>query len=92
MAEQSKLATRCDGVEWVYNNHARNEGVTKPVSTYIFGNLIDAHPIIIIIVLPPGVVCPSNRALPMPGTADVDAVSRCQVLVRAGSVHHWADL
>ena len=47
MAEQSKLATRCDGVEWVYNNLTRNEGVTKPVSTYIFGNLIDAplwHP------------------------------------------------
>ena len=47
--------------------------------------------IIIILVLPPGVVCSSNRALPMPGTADGDAVSRCQVLGRAGSVHHGAD-
>ena len=46
---------------------------------------------IIILVLPPGVVCPSNRALPMPGTADGDAVSRCQDLGRAGSVHHGAD-
>ena len=33
----------------------------------------------------------SNRALPMPGTADGDAVSHCQVLGRAGSVHHGAD-
>ena len=47
--------------------------------------------IIIILVLPPGVVCSSNRALPMLGTADGDAVSRCQVLGRAGSVHHGAD-
>ena len=45
--------------------------------------------VLIILVLPPGVVCPSNRALPMLGTADGDAVSRCQVLGRAGSVHHW---
>ena len=46
--------------------------------------------IIIILVLPPGVVFPSYRAPPplMPGTADGDAVSRCQVLERAGSVHH----
>ena len=43
--------------------------------------------IIIILVLPPGVVCPSNCALPMPGTVDSDVVSRCQVLVRAGCVH-----
>ena len=43
-------------------------------------------PLIIILVLPPGVVCSSNRALPMFGTADGDAVSRCQVLGRAGSV------
>ena len=47
--------------------------------------------IIIILVLPPGVVCLSNRALPMLGTADGDAVSRCQVLGRAVSVHHGAD-
>ena len=47
--------------------------------------------IIIILVLPPGVVCLSNRALPMLGTADGDAVSRCQVLGRAGSVHHGTD-
>ena len=47
--------------------------------------------IIIILVLPPGVVCQSNCALPMPGTADGDVVSRCQVLGRAGSVHHEAD-
>ena len=46
---------------------------------------------IIILVLPPGVVCSSNRALPMPGTADGDAVSHCQVMGRAGSVHHGAD-
>ena len=32
--------------------------------------------------------CPLNCALPMPGTADGDVVSRCQVLGRAGSVHH----
>ena len=47
--------------------------------------------IIIILVLPPGVVCLSNRALPMLGTADGDAVNRCQVLGRAGSVHHGTD-
>ena len=47
--------------------------------------------IIIILVLPPGVVCSSNRALPMHGTADGDAVSHCQVMGRAGSVHHGAD-
>ena len=33
----------------------------------------------------------SNRALPMSGTADGDAVSHWQVLRRAGSVHHRAD-
>ena len=47
--------------------------------------------VITILVLPPGVVCESNCALPMPGTADGDVVSRCQVLGRAGSVHHGAD-
>ena len=36
--------------------------------------------VIIILVLPPGVVCQSNCVLPMPGTADGDVVSRCQVL------------
>ena len=51
----------------------------------------DTEPIIIILVLPPGVVCQSNCALPMPGTADGDVVSRCQVLGREGSVHHGAD-
>ena len=35
--------------------------------------------------------CPLNCALPMPGTADGDVVSRCRVLGRAGSVHHGAD-
>ena len=35
--------------------------------------------------------CPLNCALPMPGTADGDVVSRCLVLGRAGSVHHGAD-
>ena len=35
--------------------------------------------------------CPLNCALPMPGTADGDVVSRCQVLGRAGGVHHGAD-
>ena len=34
--------------------------------------------LIIILVLPPGVVCSSNGALPVLGTADGDAVSRCQ--------------
>ena len=53
--------------------------------------IIIIGPIIIILVLPPGVVCQSNCALPMPGTADGDVVSRCQVLGRAGSVHHGAD-
>ena len=43
------------------------------------------------LVLPQGAVCLSNRALPMPGTADGDAVSRGQVLGRAASVHHGAD-
>ena len=47
--------------------------------------------VIIILVLPPGVVCPSNRALPMLGTADGDAASRCQVLGRAGNADHGAD-
>ena len=44
------------------------------------------HAIIIIIVLPP-VAFQSNRALPMRGTGDGDAISRCKVLSRAGSVH-----
>ena len=47
--------------------------------------------IIIILVLPPAVVCPSNCALPMSGTVDGDVVSRCQVLGRAPSIHHGAD-
>ena len=47
--------------------------------------------LIIILVLPPGVVCRSNRAVPVPGTADGDTVSRCQILGRAGSVHHGED-
>ena len=47
--------------------------------------------LIIILVPPPGVVCSSNSALPMPGTSDGDAVSHCQVMGRAGSVHHGAD-
>ena len=29
--------------------------------------------------------CPSNRAFPMPGTADGDAVSRCQAHWRQGA-------
>ena len=57
----------------------------------VAGNTTSYSLIIIILVLPPGVVCLSNRALPMLGTADGDAVSRCQVLGRAGSVHHGAD-
>ena len=40
----------------------------------------------------PPVACQSNCALPMAGTSDGDAVSRCQVLSRVGSVHHWVDL
>ena len=44
MVEQSQIATRCDGVELVYNNHARHEAVIKLVNTYIFGYLIDAAP------------------------------------------------
>ena len=44
--------------------------------------------LIVILILPPGVVCSSNGALTVLGTADGDAVSRCQVLGRAGSVHH----
>ena len=47
--------------------------------------------IIIILVLPPVASQSSDRALPMPGTADGDAISRCQVLGRAGNVHHGAD-
>ena len=46
--------------------------------------------IIIILVRQPEDARPSNRTLPMPGTADGDAISRCQVLGRAGSVHHGA--
>ena len=47
--------------------------------------------IIIILVLPPAVVCPSNCALPMSGTVDGDVVSRCHVLGRAASIHHGTD-
>ena len=36
-------------------------------------------------------ICQSNCALPMPGTADGDVVSRCQVLGRVGSAHHGAE-
>ena len=46
--------------------------------------------IIIILALPP-VAFQSNCALSMPGTADGGAISRCQVLSRARSVHHGAD-
>ena len=34
----------------------------------------------------------SNRALTMPGTADGDAISRCQVLGRAGSVYYYGEV
>ena len=47
----------------------------------------DINTVIIILDLPP-VACQSNRPLP----ADGDAVSRCQVLGRAGSVRHEAGL
>ena len=47
--------------------------------------------VIIILVLTPKVIYPSNCALPMLDTVDGDVVSRCQVLGRAGSVHHGAD-
>ena len=47
--------------------------------------------VVIIIIVLPRESCPLNCALPMPGTADGDVVSRCQVLGRAGSVHHGAD-
>ena len=40
----------------------------------------------------PPVACQSDCALPMAGTSDGDAISRCQVLSREGSAHHWADL
>ena len=40
--------------------------------------------------LPP-VACQSNRSFPMRGTADGDAISRCQVLCRAGIVQHGAN-
>ena len=39
----------------------------------------------------PPVAFQSNCALPMPWTADGDAISRCQVSSRGGSVHHGAD-
>ena len=39
----------------------------------------------------PPVAFQSNCALPMPCTADGDAISRCQVSSRGGSVHHGAD-
>ena len=32
VAEQAKLATRCDGVEWVYNNHATSPSTRIPSS------------------------------------------------------------
>ena len=47
--------------------------------------------VIIILVLSPGVVCPLNRAFSMLRTAYCEAVSRCQVLGRAGRVHHGTD-
>ena len=49
------------------------------------------YAIIINLVLLSGVVCLSNGALPMTGTANGDVVSHCQVLGRADSVHHGAD-
>ena len=39
----------------------------------------------------PPVAFQSNGALPMPCTVDGDAISRCQVSSRGGSVHHGAD-
>ena len=47
--------------------------------------------IVIIILVPPPVACQSKRALPVPGTADGYAISRCQVLGRTDSVHHGAN-
>ena len=55
-----------------------------------FKLVIVSEMVIIILVLPP-VACLSNRALSMPGTADGDAISHCQILSRAGSIHHGAD-
>ena len=59
--------------------------------TDIYVQYMTVFRLIIILVLPPGVVCSSNRTLPMPGTANGDAISHCQVMGRAGSVHHGAD-
>ena len=46
--------------------------------------------VIIIIVLPP-VACQSNRTITMVSAVDGDAISRCQILGRAGSVRHVTD-
>ena len=51
--------------------------------------LAGVRAIIIILVLPPGVVGSSNGALPMLGTADGDAVSRCHVLEESRQCQSW---
>ena len=52
-------------------------------------NVGRTYKMIIILVLPP-VACQTNRAVvPMPDKGDGDAISRCQVLGRAGSFIMW---
>ena len=72
--------------------HGAMDAANDGIEIFVFGkSKVIPVIIIIIIVLPPGVVCPSNHALSMPGTADSDTVSRYLVMGRAGSVHHGTD-
>ena len=54
--------------------HVDNNGYLMPFRVPIDGVIA----LIIILVLPPVACQSSDRALPMPGTADGDAISRCQ--------------
>ena len=78
----------------IYHCSERGQKTVKYSQQKWSGNLIErilGTDFVIILIIPLGVVCPSNCALPMPGTADGDVVGHCQVLGRAGSVHHGTD-
>ena len=60
----------------LYDTNQNNRSIIiHPIDSTRLVLFMGTRTVIIILVLPPGVACPSNCALPMPGTADGDVVS-----------------
>ena len=74
---------RCNILMVIINHDICAEHLSRNMH---FQNSLNAGTLVIIILVIPPVAFQS-----MPGTADGDAISRCQVLNRAGSAHHGAD-